>query len=477
MAGVAPITAARRSVALLLVAGALALCGGSAPASGRPLVTGVSGTQNEIEPLAFERVQHSGAAMVARNLAWSAVAPANEPADWHPGDPADPNYDWAAVDAWVSNAVEKGRTPLLTVYGAPRWAQRCHSDEALVCDPDPAMLAAFSKAAATRYGGHFLGLPRVRFWQALNEPNLKIFWRPQGRGGKTSARLYRALLNRFYETVKSVHGSNVVLAAGLAPLGTTPPLRFARALLCMTGRRAPRPTRGNCGGGVRFDIFDIHPYTSGSPVHKAPLLDQVEMGDLGELQRLLRAADRAGRISGMYRRTPLWITEFTYSTKPPDPGGLKMAIAARWTSEALYRAWKAGVSHFFWYLLRDDPPDGFSQGGLYFRGASMADDRPKRLLRGFRFPFVAFPRGRGFSLWGRTPTSQAGSVRVEVRTARGWRAVARATAGASGVFGGAVGPRPDIGPRTLVRAVFRGEVSVPFSLKPVADFYQPPFGF
>jgi hypothetical protein len=247
----------------------------------------------------------------------------------------------------------------------------------------------------------------VRYFQAENEPNLFLFFNPQRRRGRpVSPRLYRALLNRFGAAVKSVHGSNRVVAAGLAPLkrpGSIAPLDFARRLLCMRGRRHPRPAGRGCGKGIRFDIFSVHPYTSGGPTHSARGRDDVSLGDLPEVRRLLRAADRAHRIRGAFRHTPLWITEFGWDTNPPDPNGLRMGIAARWASEALYRAWLAGVKAFFWYELRDNPADGapnseVAQSGLWLRGATLAEDRPKRTLEAFRFPLRrlrARPRDAG----------------------------------------------------------------------------------
>ncbi len=259
------------------------------------------------------------------------------------------------------------------------------------------------------------------------------------------------------------------------------PLRFARLLLCMSGRRHPHPTPNGCRGGVHFDIFGIHPYTTGGPTHSAADPDSIALGDLPKLQRLLKAADRAGRIKGQSRHTPLWITEFGWDSKPPDPGGLPMRIHARWAAEAIYRAWEAGVSHFFWFELRDEargssPFNETIQSGLYLRGATIESDRPKRALQAFRFPFVALKRGGGFSFWGRTPDSEGGSVRIEIHTKRGWHKVARAPANANGIFKGFVGKSGGAGPRTLVRAVYRGEGAVPFSLNYVKDFYQPPFG-
>jgi len=477
-----------------LLAGALspATAEGASPqrvgASDRGLTTGLAGVVAR-EPVVFRRIVSSGARFVHIFVPWGRIGPRHPPAGWQPADPADPNYDWSSVDSAVSEAARLGLEPVLMVHGAPVWAQRCGGPGLLwvpVCNPDPALLANFATAAARRYSGSFAGLPRVRYWQGLNEPNLSLFFKPQLHAGMVvSADLYRSLINAFYLAVKEIHPSNLVLAAGLGPIARRPwtvgPMDFARRLLCMRGRHRPRPTRSNCDGGVRFDIFDIHPYTTGGPTHRGKQ-DDVQLGDLDKLRTLLEAADRAGRIHGRFRRTPLWITEFTWDSKPPDPGGLSMGIVARWTSEALHAAWRAGVSHFFWYPLRDESTGGRSfsetiQGGLYFRGSTVAEDRPKRRLLGaFRFPFVAYSRPSGFYFWGRTPSSERGRVTIQIRKGGGWRDADMARADRNGIFSGVAKGGYGRQRWGAVRARYRRERSVPFSLRPVRGFHQPPFG-
>ncbi len=472
---------------VVALAAAISLMAFAAAAHARPLVTGVSGVASE-DPIAFERVRDAGADLVQIHIPWHDVAPQVEPASWDPTNPSNPSYEWAKIDPLVSRAAAAGLVPMALVDGGPPWAQRCEPPAfaaVRICDPDPADLAAFATAAARRYSG-LMGFPRIRYWQGLNEPNLSLFFNPQFIGRKiVSPDLYRALINSFSAAVKSVNPSNLVLAAGLGPVAipghTIGPMKFARALLCMQGRRNPRPTKGNCGGGVRFDIFDIHPYTTGGPGHVGDA-DDVELADLPKLQELLTAADRAGRIKNRSQSTPLWITEFSWDSKPPDPGGLEMSTLTRWAAVAMHRAWAAGVDHFFWYGLRDFPTDGRPfresvQSGLYFRGASIAADRPKRLLAAFRFPFVASAERGGFAFWGRTPTSSAGRVTIQVMSGGGWRTVAGARAARSGIFTGRV-ELPNAGkrPRGLVRARFLYSLTVPFSLRELRDFHQPPFG-
>jgi len=452
------------------------------------LVTGITFV-GASEPLAFQRVGATGAQMARVLISWRVVAPRNEPTSWQPEDPADPNYNWTPIDLAVTRTVEAGLTPVIMIYEAPSWADGCHSPASApesLCAPSPTALAAFAIAAARRYSGSFEGLPRVRYWQGLNEPNLSLYFNPQFEGGKpVSPSLYRKLINTFYIAVKSVDPSNLVLAAGLGPIArpnsTIGPMSFARELLCMTGRRDPHPTRGHCEGGVHFDIFDIHPYTTGGPTHKGQVND-VELGDLGKLQELLSAADRAGRIHGAFRHTQLWITEFSWDSKPPDPGGLAMGILTRWTAEALYRAWSAGVSHFFWLSLRDNPPEPnrpFSetiQAGLYFRGETVAEDRPKPNMYAFRFPFVAYPRQGGLFFWGRTPNSKGGKIVIQVMEHGGWRNASVTHANGSGIFSGEIKTTYGRNLHGAARARYSGETAPAFSMHPVKDFYQPPFG-
>jgi len=464
----------------------LAVRAAPADAAVRPLTTGVSYVY-ENNLAAFENVKRAGAQLTLTPLRWGSIAPKNQPAAWDPTNPADPNYEWEEFDVWVIHAVQAGLTPVLQVRGAPLWAQRCAGTLDAPCNIDPAMLAAFATAAARRYSGQFGGLPRVQYWQGLNEPNLSLFFLPQfdTSGRAVSAELYRGLINAFYAAIKAVDPSNLVLAAGLGPIAvpkfTVGPLRFSRELLCMRGHERFRPTPGDCGGGVSFDIFDVHPYTTGGPTHEGGRND-VQLGDLPELKALLLAANRAGRIHGAFPSTPLWVTELAWDSQPPDPGGLPMPILTRWTAEALFGAWRAGIDTFFWYSLRDSaqepgvPSYETPEAGLYYRGATVAQDQPKEVLYAFRFPFVAYPRNKGLHFWGRTPNSGRGRVVIQVRRPGGWRKVAATRADRVGIFEGMAHTGYGRNRVGFARAQFAGGSSVAFSMKPVPDFRHPPFG-
>ncbi len=109
---------------------------------------------------------------------------------------------------------------------------------------------------------------------------------------------------------------------------------FMRALLCL------QPV---CGDPAHFDIWAHHPYTSGGPNHQATRPNDVSLGDLPEMRKVLVDGIKVGHVLSA-TEVRFWVTEFSYESNPPDPGGLKPGLGARWTSEALYRMWRAGVT-------------------------------------------------------------------------------------------------------------------------------------
>ena len=159
------------------------------PVPDRPLETAVldpdslGGSESDI---AYQHLRRTGARFVRIMMNWVSVAPggAKKPAAFRPRDPGDSMYNWAWTDAQVRGAVSRGFVPFIYVQTAPAWAESdsCGSWGIGSCRPSPRSLADFMSAAARRYGGGFAGLPRVRYWQIWNEPNLLAYLRPQVDG-------------------------------------------------------------------------------------------------------------------------------------------------------------------------------------------------------------------------------------------------------------------------------------------------------
>jgi hypothetical protein len=456
----------------------------------RPLWTGVldpfslagQGSAN-----GYARLRRTGTSFVRMHATWAAIAPQGEamPAGFDARNPADPLYRWDQLDEEVKLAAKHGFAPIVYIQSAPRWAQSGTSPDPNdgPVRPNPGALADFAAALATRYSGSFRGLPRVRYWQVWNEPNLDLFLAPQFENGKpVSPELYRAMVNAMAGAVRAVRRDNVVIAGGLSPFGGNSndpsggthdqervrPLEFMREVLCMS--KGGRPT-ATCNLSTTFDVWAHHPYTYGGPTHSAFHDDDVSLGDLGKMKALLDAAKSAGHITS--RGAPqFWVTEFSYDSQPGDPKGLAPALHARWVSEALYRMWSNGVSQVTWFLIRDQPfPKEFFQSGLF-----TANNKPKPALRAFRFPFVAFWKSNGsISFWGRTPSGVKAAVVVEQQVRGRWRRVAVPPVSRHGIFMGNVKTPRGSG---LVRAKLANgkDVSQPFSLKVVKDFRFCPWG-
>jgi hypothetical protein len=370
------------------------------------------------------RAHNDHATVIRVIMNWAFVAP-TRPAD--PTNPADPAYNWTTWDQFVLRAHQRGLTPLMVVIGAPPWAEGPHRDPSAGAGswrPDDQAYGAFASAAARRYSGSFGGLPRVRYWQAWNEPNLAYAITPQWDGSTAeSPGIYRGLLNAFYAGVKAAVPSDLVVAGATAPYGCAgvcgaiQPMTFWRALLS-------KPTY--------FDVWDHHPYgLAGGPVTHALNANDITVPDVGKLGKLIAAAVRRGTALPA-RRKQAWVGEVSWDSSPPDPQGVPLAKQARFLEGTLYLLWRQHVSTVAWFQIGDSPPNpsyaATSQGGTYF-----VDGHAKPSDKAFRFPFTAYRKRGGVSAaWGMAP--KAGTVLVQRRTRGRWRTIARTRAGRSRVF-------------------------------------------
>jgi len=419
------------------------------------------------ENLFFNRVRQSGATSIRMTLAWKAIAPAKRPRGFDPTDPADPAYNWTTPDHLIAGARAHGLEPLMTISSAPTWAGGTHASAS--------KLGQFARAAARRYSGSFQGLPRVRDWLVWNEPNLYRYLAPQYQHRRmVGAARYRKMVNAVAASVHGVHQDNVVVAGETAPLDTPSSpgaMKFARGVLCVS-----KHLRSTCRTRLHFDIWSTHPYTSGGPTHKAFGADGVALGNLTQLQRLVRAAVRLHHVSSN-RRVRVWATEFGWNTRPPCRLGPPMPLAKRWVSEALYRVWSWHVGTLTWFQLVDFAHESPYQSGLYFRGTTFAKARPKPILNAFRFPFVAFKHGSRVYVWGRTPDGLRHTISLERSAGHGWAGISTLVSNSSGIFFRTLTLHRASESWSLRAHVWgTGRHSVGFSLRSVPDRCYPPFG-
>src|SRR5262249_22216849 len=163
--------------ALCLLSAALAVVTSAAatsvspPPAGRPRQTAIVDPAVSTGPNAatgLDRAAAAGMSAIKVPLFWSLVAPAKRPRTFHPADPSDPAYNWTGLDTQLGLIHSHGLEPIVYIAAAPTWAYRKIDG---FMRPDPAQFAAFARAAVRRYSGRVPGLPRVRVWEAWNEPN------------------------------------------------------------------------------------------------------------------------------------------------------------------------------------------------------------------------------------------------------------------------------------------------------------------
>ncbi|WP_205696659.1 hypothetical protein [Conexibacter sp. SYSU D00693] len=402
----------------------------------------VSETLDTMAALGVDRLRLS--------LLWRTIAPLPEQdVDVDGFDATDPGaYPqgvWDRHDLVIREAQARGIKVNLTVSGpAPDWAtgtpERAELDETF--DPDAKAYGQFLQAAGKRYGGSFTGgdgrpLPRVESWSIWNEPNqpgwLTPQWAKDPRSAdaqiETSPRIYRALVDEGVAALRSTgHEHDTILIGETAPKGVRvkgesraiAPGPFIRRLYCLgddlktlkgsTAELLGCPVDGDAKkvmsehpGLFGATGFAHHPYElvrspSASPGDR----DFFTIANLSALSTLLRKVNAAfGRKGGI----PLYLTEYGYQTRPPDPNGVSQANQAKFLDESEYRTWRdKGVRSLAQFLLDDDEPreaDGF--GTTFQTGLRTQDGKPKPAFTSYGTPiWLPSPklRGRSLRVWG-----------------------------------------------------------------------------
>jgi hypothetical protein len=333
-------------------------------------------------PWAFNQLKSLRAGIVRITIDWSTVAKRRPAA---PANPADPAYNWTAVDRVVSEAGQKKIRVLATIYGTPRWAGRARNR----VPRRTTDLRLFASAAARRYSGTYQvrageneperTLPAVRHWLAWNEPNNPVFLKPQWKrvGGKwrpQSAFDYAKICSAVYAGVHATRLSGEKVGCGVtgprgndAPASSRPstsPLVFLTWL-----RRA---------GLRRFDAYAHHPYYSSRQERPSTVPRSKKSVTLGNIGVLIKQLNR------LYGGKRLWITEYGYQTSPPDRFfGVRYANQARYVHQAVSIARRTRrVDMFVWFLIRDERRlSGWQSGVVSVKGKRKPSFRAFQTLR------------------------------------------------------------------------------------------------
>jgi hypothetical protein len=187
----------------------------------------------------------------------------------------------------------------------------------------------------------------VNYYSIWNEPNIDKSWlKPRfqrTRYGTVDAAgaMYRKLFIAGYKAVAKYDPArrNRVLFGETAAIAS--PLPLLRAALCLdpdgkpfTGRL--RALHGCSGRVSRLNIggIAVHPYNQGGyggPLTKTNRKVALPLAYMPRLHRLMDGAARRGRIP---RGKGIWVTEFGFQTRPPDPMGVSPQSQARFINES-----------------------------------------------------------------------------------------------------------------------------------------------
>ena len=339
------------------------------------------------------------------------------------------------LDHLLDATEARGMTVQLTLTGpVPKWATRARRDYRT--NPVPKLFGQWVTAVARRYG------PRVDLWSVWNEPNQPQFLRPQfKRGRPASPALYRRL---YVAAEKALHGvpggaGDTVLFGETSPVGNVhivSPLAFMRGALCLD---AQWHKRAGCRK-LRIDGYAHHAYTKrmGPSYHSA---DPDEV-NIGTLDRLVRALNRAARAGAIARGRDIYLTEFGIQSLPDRIAGVSFSRQAEYLaiSERIAYA-NPRVKAFSQYLMRDDAARKHASRAERYAGFESGlrrhDGKAKPSYRGFAVPLAVSAYGRSDVLWGRVrPARGVTEVTVEYkRRGKPWRRLTATQTNAQGIFG------------------------------------------
>jgi Glycosyl hydrolase family 1 len=341
-----------------------------------------------------------GVKTVRFTLVWDEIAKQKPSSGTDPNDEA---YDWSAFDPVMDGLRAHHITPLITLWGTPKWANGGKAPNVL---PKTTAFGDFASAAAKHY-------PWVRMWTVWNEPNTRVFSVP------VSPSLYvKKLLNPAYAALHRANAANKV--AG----GVTSPRQTA------SGMSPTTFAEGMSAAHAKLDAYAANPYP-GTKV-ETPFHDPCSWCKTLNMSRLPQIRALVTRLFGASKQ--LWLTEYGYQTDPPDRIlGVSYAKQAQYIGEAALRVWEQpGATLLIQFMVQDEPSLGGWQSGLYTKSGVA---KPSR--NAFALPLAQMTRsGSRTTLWGQVrPGSGARSYTIQRWSGGRWMSIGGTKrTGAAGTF-------------------------------------------
>jgi hypothetical protein len=285
---------------------------------------------------------------------WSQIAK-DKPTNALNGD--DPAYKLADIDQLVRTAPKYGLQVLITITGAPKWAnggQTPNHPPTRLAD-----LTDFAHMLAARYNGHRPGFGVVTRWSVWNEPNLQLFLTPQFNASGTivSPQEYVKLWMAAYAGIKAGNPLALVAAgetsnrghnhptAGTGTTDSVAPATFAN----LVAKAAPH---------LPLAAWAEHPYPSipNPSATQTATYPEVRLTNINKFGASLQ--------QWFHKRVPIWVTEWSEQTAPEYPtGGIGYAQQAQDVKTALQLAQASPyVEMFVWFIFRDSDSQTWFSG-------------------------------------------------------------------------------------------------------------------
>lgn len=263
---------------------------------------------------AFARAKSIGATWLRINMVWQGYQ----------------DLGFGPYDRAVDQARAQGMRVQITITGNPVYVRG--GSGYIARRPDVARYARWAGQVAR----HFRG--RVYAYGIWNEPNLGMFFLPQGRAGQAH---YRALYKAAYRTVKRGDRRAKVLIGETSP--SNKPLRFLTAVAK--------------GRGLRADGWAHHPYQFVRVAPGRPEKRYTGISNTSAMKSTLRTlAKRKLLRTPSGKPLPMYFTEFGYPRQGSLFGIFSEPMRADFSVKAMRLARRSGAQVMVWYQVFNPAP-------------------------------------------------------------------------------------------------------------------------
>lgn len=240
-------------------------------------------------------------------------------------------FNWYFTDRIVAEAEQLGLNVLFRLDHEPLWAMPPEGDSSGNSPPgNPQDFGDFCHALAGRYRG------RVRAYQVWNEPNLAREW-----GGRPpDPARYVELLKACYVGIKTADPDALVVSAGLAPTGNTPPeaIPDIEYLIAMY----------EAGAAPYFDLLGVHAPGYKAPPEVSPEEAAASADYGGQRFFCFRHVEDARAVMLRYGDSDkqIAILEMGWTTDPLHPNYAWFAVSEEQKADYLLRAFRYAREHW-----------------------------------------------------------------------------------------------------------------------------------